>query len=69
MLGKLNVTTSQLGLKSFMDLENTIIKDEEGEVIGEALALFFLINIEKRRPTRIQKEQYEFYGDRWRYGL
>ena len=39
-----------------------MIKDEEGNLIGEALALFFLIDIEKRRPIRIQKEQYEFYG-------
>ena len=29
-------------------------------IIGEALALFFLIDIEKRRPIRILKEQYEF---------
>jgi acyl-ACP thioesterase len=39
-----------------------MIKDENDNLIGEALALFFLIDIEKRRPVRIQKEQYDMYG-------
>ena len=58
----ISITTKPVGFKKFYGLRKYIIKDSENNVIGEALALFFLINIQKRRPTRIQKEQYEFYG-------
>lgn len=60
---KLNVTTIPVGFKKFYAFRKYIIKNEEGEVLAEALALFFLINIERRRPARILKEQYEFYGE------
>lgn len=56
------ITTQPVGFKKFYGLRKYFIKDEAGNLIGEALALFFLINIEKRRPMRIQKEQYDFYG-------
>ncbi len=59
---KINITTEPVGFKKFYGLRKYIIRDEKEEIIGEALALFFLINIEKRRPMRIQKEQYDFYG-------
>ena len=58
----ISITTQPIGFKKFYGLRKYMIMDEEGNLIGEALALFFLIDIEKRRPTRIQKEQYEFYG-------
>jgi len=58
----ISITTQSVGFRKFYGLRKYIIKDEKGTVIGEALALFFLINIEKRRPMRIQKEQYDFYG-------
>ncbi|WP_315081770.1 acyl-ACP thioesterase domain-containing protein [uncultured Clostridium sp.] len=58
----ISLTTKAIGFKKFYGLRKYYIKDSEGVLIGEALALFFLINIEKRRPMRIQKEQYEFYG-------
>lgn len=58
----ISITTKPVGFKKFYGLRKYIIKDSEENIIGEALALFFLINIEKRRPTRIQKEQYDFYG-------
>ena len=38
-------------------------------LIGEGSALFFLIDLEKRRPMRIQDEQYDFLWCRWRYKL
>ena len=60
---KLNVTTIAVGFKKFYAFRKYLIKNEEGEVLAEALALFFLINIEKRRPARILKEQYKFYGE------
>lgn len=59
---KISITTEPVGFKKFYGLRKYIIRDEKEEIIGEALALFFLINIEKRRPMRIQKEQYDFYG-------
>ena len=58
----ISITTQPIGFKKFYGLRKYMIMDEEGNLIGEGLALFFLIDIEKRRPTRIQKEQYEFYG-------
>ena len=59
---KISITTKAVGFKKFYGLREYIIKDENEEIIGRAKVLFFLINIEKRRPMRIQKEQYEFYG-------
>ncbi|MGL4874017.1 MAG: acyl-[acyl-carrier-protein] thioesterase [Clostridium sp.] len=59
---KLSVTTMPAGFKKFYALRDYIIKDESGDIIAEATALFFLINIEKRRPMRILPEQYEMYG-------
>jgi len=58
----ISVNTEPVGFKKFYGLRKYIIKDESDNVIGEALALFFLIDIEKRRPMRIQKEQYDIYG-------
>lgn len=59
---KISITTTPIGFKKFYGLRQYIIKDEEGNLIGEARALFFLINTEKRRPMRIQEEQYVMYG-------
>ena len=59
---KISLTTEPIGFKKFYGLRKYYIKDEKDKLIGEALALFFLINIEKRRPMRIQPEQYELYG-------
>lgn len=58
----ISITTNAIGFKKFYGLRQYIIKDKNEEVIGEAKVLFFLINVEKRRPMRIQKEQYELYG-------
>ncbi|EKQ57752.1 MULTISPECIES: acyl-ACP thioesterase domain-containing protein [unclassified Clostridium] len=58
----ISVTTQPVGFKKFYGLRKYFIMDEENNLIGEALALFFLIDIEKRRPMRIQKEQYDIYG-------
>ncbi|MBE6062032.1 MAG: acyl-[acyl-carrier-protein] thioesterase [Clostridium butyricum] len=58
----ISITTEAVGFKKFYGLRKYIIKDCQDKIIGEADILFFLINIEKRRPMRIQKEQYEFYG-------
>lgn len=59
---KISITTEPVGFKKFYGLRKYTIYDEDKKVIGTALALFFLINMEKRRPMRIQAEQYELYG-------
>lgn len=58
----ISITTEPVGFKKFYGLRKYIIKDEEENLIGEGTALFFLIDIQKRRPMRIQEEQYGFYG-------
>jgi acyl-ACP thioesterase len=63
MFGEIiSITTEAVGFKKFYGLRKYLINDEEGNLIGEAMALFFLIDIEKRKPMRIQDEQYDFYG-------
>ena len=57
-----SINTEIVGVKKFYALRKYSIFDEQDKLIGEALALFFLIDIEKRRPMRIQKEQYDMYG-------
>lgn len=59
---KITIVTYPIGFKKFYGLRKYILKDEKDNVIGEALALFFLIDAEKRRPMRIQKEQYDAFG-------
>ncbi|MBE6053337.1 MAG: acyl-[acyl-carrier-protein] thioesterase [Clostridium sartagoforme] len=59
---KLKVKTEAAGFKKFYALRNYEIKDENGNVIVTANAIFLLINLEKRRMMRIPEEQYEIYG-------
>lgn len=58
----INITTQPVGFKKFYGLRKYFIRDEDNNLIGEAQALFFLIDIQKRRPMRIQQEQYDIYG-------
>ena len=60
---KIYVTTMPVGFKKFYAFRKYLIKSEDGELLAEATALFFFINIQKRRPARILKEQYEIYGE------
>ena len=58
---KISITTEPYGFKKFYAYRKYTIKNCNGEIIGEAMALFFFINLEKRRTMRIPKEQYELY--------
>ncbi|MGV3026639.1 acyl-[acyl-carrier-protein] thioesterase [Clostridium thermobutyricum] len=60
---KLSVVTIPAGFKKFYALRDYLIKNQDGEVLVEATALFFLINIERRRPMRILPEHYKMYGE------
>ncbi|WP_294187026.1 acyl-ACP thioesterase domain-containing protein [uncultured Clostridium sp.] len=59
---KLKVKTEPVGFKKFYALRNYEIKDNHGNVIVTANAIFLLINLEKRRMMRIPESQYEVYG-------
>lgn len=57
----ISVTTEPIGFNRFYAHRKYYIRSEEGEVIGEAIALFFLINLKRRRPMRIPEEEYTLY--------
>jgi len=57
----INIETTPAGFNKFYAFRNYKITKSNGEVIGEAVALFFLIDIEKRRPKRISNEQLKAY--------
>ena len=59
----ITVETESIGFKKFYAYRGYKIINSEGAILGEALALFFLIDIEKRRPARIGKDQYDTYGE------
>lgn len=59
---KIKVATNALGFKRFYASRLYEIFDEEGNKIVEAVGVFLLIDINKRRAVRIPLEQYEFYG-------
>ncbi|MBD7913115.1 MULTISPECIES: acyl-ACP thioesterase domain-containing protein [Clostridium] len=58
----ISITTEPIGFNKFYAYRKYYIRSEEGELLGEAVALFFLINLKRRRPMRIPQEQYELYG-------
>lgn len=59
---KIKVRTWAHSFKKFYAYRKYDILNSEGEVIGTANSLWFLINIEKRRPVRITEEFFEVYG-------
>lgn len=61
-LDEISIKTIPYGFKKFYAYRRYEIINAEGELLGEAVALFFLININKRRPMRIPEEEYNLYG-------
>ncbi|GAB6168776.1 thioesterase [Clostridium carnis] len=59
---KIKAETKPIGFKKFYALREYKIYDSNGNIIVEAEAIFFLINIEKRKTMRVPKEQYDIYG-------
>lgn len=59
---KIRATTQAVGFKKFYALRDYEIKDENGNIIVEAKAIFLLINLEKRRMMRVPEDLYEVYG-------
>jgi acyl-ACP thioesterase len=58
----ISISTEPIGFNKFYAYRKYYIRSEEGELLGEAVALFFLINLKRRRPMRIPEEQYKLYG-------
>ncbi|WP_244833796.1 acyl-ACP thioesterase domain-containing protein [Clostridium sp. BJN0001] len=58
----ISITTRVTGIRTFYAPREYIIKDEKGNVIADGKALFFLINTEKRRPSRVPCEIFKAYG-------
>lgn len=58
----ITIETEGIGFNRFYAYRKYTIYNEEGKVLVNALALFFLINIEKRRPMRVSDEQIKVYG-------
>lgn len=57
----IKIETTPVGFNKFYAFRSYKITNSNGDVIGEAIALFFLIDIAKRRPKRISKEQLKAY--------
>jgi len=58
----ISIRTEPIGFNKFYAFRKYYINNEEGELLGESVALFFMINIEKRRPMRIPPEEYKLYS-------
>ncbi|MDD5794190.1 acyl-[acyl-carrier-protein] thioesterase [Clostridium sp. HCP1S3_B4] len=56
------VTTAATGFNRFYAYRGYEITDEEGNILVEATALFFLIDIKKRRAARISQDKIELYS-------
>lgn len=59
---KIKIRTCPYSMRKFYAYRTFEIINSEGELIGKAESIWFLINIEKRRPVRIGKDIYDFYG-------
>lgn len=59
---KIIIKTWPSGFERFHATREFIIEDSEGRTIGLASSLWFLLNIEKRRPTRIHDDIGNAYG-------
>lgn len=55
------IETEAIGFNKFYAYRKYTMLDDKGNVYGEGIALFLLINIERRRPIRVTKEQLELY--------
>lgn len=55
------IETYPIAFNKFYAHRGYNIINKEGKIIAKGMALFFLINIERRRPMRIPKEEIELY--------
>lgn len=58
----ITVKTTPYGLRSFYAYRKFEVLDKNGELIAEAGSVWLLVNAEKKRPVRIDKEMFFAYG-------
>ncbi len=58
----LTIETEGIGFNKFYAYRKYTIYNEEGKELVNGLAMFFLINIDKRRPMRVSDDQIKAYG-------
>lgn len=59
---KIRVKTCAYSMRKFYAYRKFEILSLEGETLGKAESVWFLINVQKRRPVRVPEELYKFYG-------
>ena len=59
---KFKVRTYCYGLKKFYAFRKYFLENENGELIGEGIATFLMINLKRRRLMRIPEDEYKLYG-------
>lgn len=59
---KIIVKTCPYSMKKFYAYRTFEVLNKEGETIAKAESIWFLINLERRRPGRISEDVYKFYG-------
>lgn len=59
---KIIIKTQPCAMKKFYAYRKFEILTTEGEVLGKAESVWFLINIQKRRPMRVTEDLYDYYG-------
>ena len=58
----ITVSTAASGFNRFYAYRGYEITDKDGNILVEATALFFLIDIQKRRPMRISEDKMKLYS-------
>lgn len=59
---KIIIRTCATSMRKFYAYRTFELFSNEGELLGKAESIWFLINLERRRPIRINEEIYNFYG-------
>lgn len=59
---KIKIKTMPYGFRRFYAYRIFEVFNEEGELIAEAKSIWFLLNIERKRPVRIESQFYKAYG-------
>ena len=59
---KIKIKTCPSSMRKFYAYRTFQLFSEEGELLGKAESIWFLINLERRRPVRINQDIYKFYG-------
>lgn len=59
---KILIRTCPCSMRKFYAYRQFQIMNEKGQLLGEAKSIWFLINLERRRPVRINEDIYRFYG-------